>query len=189
MRAARVIPLMLLLTACSTAGDYSCPAPDGVTCKSTSQNYEDTHNKLGSKNKESATAEAEKGKEGEGAYRPSLAASAPVPIPRLKPGEPLRLEPRILRVWVGPWEDADGTFHDQSYTYVVVDEGRWLLSQNRRQIEGSWRLKHTVAPKSQPSALADDGKPPVTKEAQPARSKANEATIQLLESATKAVNP
>jgi conjugal transfer pilus assembly protein TraV len=42
-------------------------------------------------------------------------------------GTPLRTPERILRIWIAPMEDTDGTLHDQRYVYVQVDRGQWLL--------------------------------------------------------------
>lgn len=46
----------------------------------------------------------------------------------------IRSEPTIIRIWVAPWEDADGDLNDQGYIYLQVDSGRWLIEHNRAQI-------------------------------------------------------
>ena len=51
----------------------------------------------------------------------------------------LRTPPRVLRLWVAPWEDADGDFHDQSYVYVVADPGRWGIEHNQKRIVDRYR--------------------------------------------------
>lgn len=43
----------------------------------------------------------------------------------------LRSEPRVLRLWMAPWEDSDGDLHDASLVHVVVDSGRWLIERVR----------------------------------------------------------
>ena len=43
----------------------------------------------------------------------------------------LRSEPRVLRLWIAPWEDSDGDLHDASLVHVVVDTGRWLIERVR----------------------------------------------------------
>lgn len=43
----------------------------------------------------------------------------------------LRSEPRVLRLWIAPWEDSDGDLHDASVVHVVVDTGRWLIERVR----------------------------------------------------------
>ena len=44
---------------------------------------------------------------------------------------PLRTNPRVLRLWIAPWEDGDGDLHDASSVHVVVDTGRWLIDRVR----------------------------------------------------------
>ena len=36
--------------------------------------------------------------------------------------------PRVLRLWVAPWEDAGGDLHDETYLYLRIDDGRWALT-------------------------------------------------------------
>lgn len=43
----------------------------------------------------------------------------------------LRSPPRVVRLWIAPWEDADGDLHDASFVHVVVDTGRWLIERVR----------------------------------------------------------
>jgi conjugal transfer pilus assembly protein TraV len=44
---------------------------------------------------------------------------------------PLRSAPRVLRLWIKHWEDSDGDLHSQSYVYVPIDAGRWLIDHYR----------------------------------------------------------
>jgi len=44
---------------------------------------------------------------------------------------PLRSSARVLRLWIKPWEDSDGDLHSQSYVYVPIDAGRWLIDHYR----------------------------------------------------------
>ena len=43
----------------------------------------------------------------------------------------LRSSPRVLRLWIAPWEDHDGDLHDASFVHVVIDTGRWLIDRVR----------------------------------------------------------
>ncbi len=44
---------------------------------------------------------------------------------------PLRSAPRILRLWIAPWEDRDGDLHEAAAIHVLVDHGRWLIEHVR----------------------------------------------------------
>jgi conjugal transfer pilus assembly protein TraV len=52
--------------------------------------------------------------------------------------DPLRSQARILRLWIKPWEDADGDLYDQGYVYVQVDNGQWLIDHVQRQIRDAY---------------------------------------------------
>jgi len=59
----------------------------------------------------------------------------PEPVPAVLP---LRAGTRVLRLWIKPWEDRDGDLHDQSFVYVRIDDGRWLLDHLQRQIREAY---------------------------------------------------
>lgn len=136
------------------AGDskFACKAPDGVTCSSLSGVYANAvaNNLPGPRKEEKAGAS-----DNLAAYsaRGEVVGRAP------SAGDPIRSQPRILRVWIAPWEDTDGDLHDQSYVYVVADPGRWVLEHNRKQIvdryrptflSGAQAQKQPAAPQKQP---------------------------------------
>ena len=43
----------------------------------------------------------------------------------------LRTAPRVLRLWIAPWEDSDGDLHEASTVHVLIDYGRWLTERVR----------------------------------------------------------
>lgn len=108
--------LLAQLAGCaSTLGldqsSYACKAPDGVSCTSLSG----VHANLSAKPVDQA-----------GISRGEVAGVAP------SAGTPLRSNPNVLRIWLAPWEDADGDLHDQSYLYVVADPGRWAVAHHQK---------------------------------------------------------
>ena len=60
----------------------------------------------------------------------------------------LRSAPRVMRLWIAPWEDADGDLHDASFVHVVVDTGRWLIDRVRPAARA--KLDIATPPLSQP---------------------------------------
>jgi conjugal transfer pilus assembly protein TraV len=72
----------------------------------------------------------------------------------------LRSPARVVRLWIAPWEDADGDLHDASFVHVVVDTGRWLIERVR------------PAPRSR----LDIAPPPVATSVAPSVAPAREAT-------------
>lgn len=133
-----LIPIVLLVTGCSLSGyggtsTFNCSAPEGVSCNSISGNYANSvagtlplQTKNSAKNKSNlATSFATKTpKDG---YNPANRET-------LESGMPIRSQTEILRLWIAPWLDNDGDLVDQSYTYVTLNEGRWLIEHNRKQI-------------------------------------------------------
>jgi hypothetical protein len=41
-------------------------------------------------------------------------------------GNPLRSSESVQQIWIGPYEDATGNYHEPAYVYAVVKKGRWL---------------------------------------------------------------
>lgn len=128
-----VIAVMLpaILTGCASTlsgldGEtkFACKAPEGVSCASLSGVYANAvANNLPALRKEG---------KGE-AQAAQIIGRAP------SSGDPIRSQPKILRIWIAPWEDSEGDLHDQSYIYVVADPGRWVIEHNQKQIVDRYR--------------------------------------------------
>ena len=135
--------------------EYSCKAPEGVKCDSVSGTYYNSvENNLPSQRQggratpqEAAPTrmEALAGKRSVASaiyVTPASATSATGSGVALPPAAytsmPLRSPARVLRLWVKPWEDADGDLMDQLYVYVPVDNGRWLVDHTQRQIRDAY---------------------------------------------------
>ncbi len=124
---------------------YACPAPQGVRCGSVTANYlqslpGDRPGRLTS----GAESESERTHP---AAEPAPAPAAPAANPDA--ATPLHSPPRILKLWVAPWEDRDGVLHDAAFVFVPIDHGRWLLQHGRPAA----RLKERpVPPPGSPAA-------------------------------------
>jgi conjugal transfer pilus assembly protein TraV len=136
--------------------EYSCKAPEGVKCDSVSGTYYNAvENNLPSQRQggratpqnEAATTrmEALAGKRSvtsavdvTPALAPLATGSGSALPPAAYTSMPLRSPARVLRLWVKPWEDADGDLMDQVYVYVPVDNGRWLVDHAQRQIRDAY---------------------------------------------------
>lgn len=135
---------------------YSCKAPEGVKCDSVSGTYANSvENNLPSQRQGGRATpqdEAEPTRMEALAGKRSIASAiyltpAPAPLatsagvalpPAAYTSLPLRSPARVLRLWVKPWEDADGDLMDQLYVYVPVDNGRWLVDHTQRQIRDAY---------------------------------------------------
>ncbi len=129
-----------LLAGCSGLGGGSsltCKLPDGARCDSVSNTYsESTRGELPGQRKRNAyegapAAPSGTSQRGEGGQ---LYAD-----PRFtQMGMPLRSQPRIVRVWIKPWEDSDGDLHDQTFVYLPVDEGKWMVDHKQREVREAY---------------------------------------------------
>lgn len=147
------IGAVVALSGCSSMSgfdaksDFACKAPDGILCESMSGIYANAQ----AKNLPGQRVNAR----GEAPVELSQAkAGSNVMTKPIYSGTPIRSAPRLLRVWFAPWEDTDGDLHDQSYVYLPVDSGRWLVEHNRRRIQDNYR------PVRAPSNLAGQAAQP-----------------------------
>lgn len=128
------------LSGLDASDSFVCPKQGGVLCENMTSIYE--RSKAGTlpaqvqNDPKSATKPAS-------TNTPSKTPDAPngttaVLSKPLFSGTPIRSAPKVLRVWIAPWEDTDGDLHDQSYVYLTIDQGRWLIDHNRRRIADAY---------------------------------------------------
>ena len=114
------------MVGCSTTPKYACGTPEGGKCQSVNDAY---LNALGKRIKHTITT----GSGGTEVADTDIATSydaAPKVTQYVPEGVAILSQPQVIRVWVAPWEDAQGIFHDQSYQYTIVDSGQWTLRAN-----------------------------------------------------------
>jgi conjugal transfer pilus assembly protein TraV len=139
---------------------YACKAPAGAQCTSVSGVYANTAQGM------PMPAKAPENK------LPSLtpalygAASIAPAAPATSPRTSMRSSPRVLRLWVAPWEDADGDLHEESLVHVLVDTGRWLIETARpapRNVIDGVAPPLPSAQDAAPSRLSTDAPQPPTR--------------------------
>ena len=125
----------LILTGCAGSlsgyggsSTFKCAAPEGVSCNSISGNY--------SNSVAGNDLTAVRGTNNVKTERYYDKSSPYNPNNRFTPdsGSPVRTQSEVMRIWIAPWQDNDGDLVDQAYTYVTLNEGRWLIEHNRKQI-------------------------------------------------------
>lgn len=123
--------------------EFQCKAPDGVLCTSVSGIYANSleDNLPALKLEKANFASSSQGKERAQASDATDTGRtfSPRALDAPNSGDPLRIPPLVLRVWVAPWEDADGDFNDQQYIYTVVHNGRWMVETNRENIRNQFK--------------------------------------------------
>ncbi|MRV70574.1 TraV family lipoprotein [Duganella sp. FT92W] len=118
--------------------EFACKAPPGVQCDSlTGTYYNSLHHNLPSQRG------ADKAPNGKTASPPDR-AGAITTQPRISPPntgfEPvsIRSQGRLLRMWVKAWEDSDHDLIDQSFVYIQVDKGRWLVEHAQQATRAAY---------------------------------------------------
>jgi conjugal transfer pilus assembly protein TraV len=141
-------PIVALVQGCAITGldggsKYACKAPEGVHCDSVSGTYHNAiQNNLPSQRRAPHVPAADTSPQP--APPGAAARTGPVMLntaARTSPAEngaaytaaPLRAAPRVLRLWIKSWEDADRDLVGESLVYVQVDNGRWLVDHVQRQ--------------------------------------------------------
>lgn len=77
-------------------------------------------------------------------------------------GDALRTTPKTMRVWILPYEDDVGLYHDQQYVYALVERGIWKYKSMSLKTNSSPYVK-TYAGNVSPSSY----QPFVAKESDP----------------------
>lgn len=109
---------------------YGCKAPIGVHCDSvTSTYFNSLHNNLPAQRARPSGTNLERMPPGSAQpnqpydradAKADLRASATVSMP-------LRSQPKVVRLWIKSWEDADHDLSGDMLVYMQVDNGRWLV--------------------------------------------------------------
>lgn len=121
--------LILLLSGCSGSLPKALPealpstTPDTLTALQAPQSVSPAR---------SPSAASASGMSRQASVAPSAADRKEAPIlaaSETTPGAaaPIRTPASVMRVWVAPWEDADGTLHGANHLFIEVLPRRWQL--------------------------------------------------------------
>ncbi len=140
------------------SSQYGCKAAPGVSCQSIKGVYENAaagnlpFQKRG-KGGDAAAATDTSAQAPDTKY--ALAKLSPADMAAMDSGIPVRQPPLVLRIWVAPWEDEAGDFHDQSHFYTMVHSGKWLIEANSANIARKYAPVTVVKPRAEISAVSD----------------------------------
>ncbi|QKY12062.1 TraV family lipoprotein [Janthinobacterium lividum] len=128
------------MTGLGGKSEYACKAPEGVQCNSVSGNYYNSFSSGGGAAAKGAAAKGTPRAAPRSMYTMAKAASSASSMqgpPAFEPAA-LRSPPRVMRLWIKPWEDSDHDLHDQSFVYLQTDPGRWQIAHAQRQIRDAY---------------------------------------------------
>lgn len=151
----------LVLSGCASNGlagiggssEYSCAAPPGVSCMSITglnanadrKTLPAMRHRAEDERVDGKALEAKEAKAAEASYLAQRAPNtegasvSPGAMDAPYSGTPLRTPPRVLRIWLAPFEDTDADLHDQKYVYVTIHTGRWVLEANQINIQPQFK--------------------------------------------------
>lgn len=137
------IVISAVLPGCAITGldgesKYACKAPEGVRCDSVSGTYYNAlQNNLPSQRRSAAPPVDTSPQAAPAGSAPTMLNASTRPATgdegAAYVAAPLRAAPRVLRLWIKAWEDADRDLVGESLVYVQVDNGRWLVDHVQRQ--------------------------------------------------------
>lgn len=144
---------LTILSGCSMSGldasnHFACKAPVGVACESMSGVYA---------NLQAGNLPSQQAGKSISASAATNKTAAPGTGTLSRPlfsGTPIRSAPRLLRLWFAPWKDDDGDLYDQSYAYLVIDNGHWLIAHNQRRIRDTYKPSPVLTNDSDTAAQA-----------------------------------
>jgi conjugal transfer pilus assembly protein TraV len=116
------ILLITITTGCATT-DYGCKGmPDEPSCLSTTQAYQVTN---------TAITEAPPENTQSSASTSSSALAPPLqqPVPKIDDPTPIRTPSQVMRIWIAPWEDAEGDLMVSNYVYTELEPRRWMIGK------------------------------------------------------------
>jgi conjugal transfer pilus assembly protein TraV len=137
----------------NSSSTFACSAPDGVACSSISGVYANAKQGTlpgqtgASTVSVSGTSSSSSNQGDELWYMQSESVSSSAvnhqPVQRsagwitgdaLETTKPIYKTPFVLRVWLAPWQDSDNVLHDQSLSYVVINEGQWNIEHVKHKL-------------------------------------------------------
>ena len=124
MKQSAVVTLLLInigmLSACTTMNSsFDCPNKATLSCKSLDQinGMVDSGQIRGRTQMDVVAGE----KSADSAEFRSFPESA-----SFIPGQPIRYGETVQRIWIAPYEDTEGVYHQDSLIYAIMKEGHWI---------------------------------------------------------------
>jgi conjugal transfer pilus assembly protein TraV len=114
------------MTGCTTMNSsFDCPNKAGVNCKSLDQinGMVDTGEIHG--RTRGSVFDAAKGEKSEKSADRAEFQSFPMSA-AFMPGQPIRYGETVQRIWIAPYEDTEGNYHQDSLMYSIMKGGHWI---------------------------------------------------------------
>jgi len=114
--------LTAVATGCATT-EYGCKGmPDEPSCLSTTQAYQVTNTAITEAPPENTTSS-------EPNLTQLIVPPLQQPVPKIEDPTPIRTPSQVMRIWIAPWEDADGDLMVSNYVYTELEPRRWMIGK------------------------------------------------------------
>lgn len=119
-----ILPVIILLSGCAEMNSkFDCPMKPGVSCASLDQvNAKVDRGEIGSSPMPESTYHASV--KNSSFSRTRLIEPAYFTSPDVR--KPLRYGETVQRIWIAPFEDKSGNYHQESDIYTIVKPGHWI---------------------------------------------------------------
>ena len=152
--------LMVFTTGCATT-EYGCKGmPDEPSCLSTTQAYQVTHTAI-------TDAPADNNQHSAPSASPAIAPPLLQPVPKIEDPTPIRTPSQVMRIWIAPWEDADGDLMVSNYIYTELEPRRWLIGKSAPTSSASLiplQVEQRPPEKRPTVDMNDDDSPPMLRD-------------------------
>lgn len=123
------VMLSLFISGCATT-EYGCKGmPEDPKCLSTTEAYQLSDKALPEPAKVNA---ADAAVQSDVSTTPSSLPSIPLvqqPVPKIDDPTPIRTPAQVMRIWIAPWEDAEGDLMVSNYVYTELEPRRWMIGK------------------------------------------------------------
>lgn len=112
------------LSACTTNSSFDCPNKAGVSCRSLDQinamvDKGEIHGRMQEDSSDLALTRINQSANSDEFQ--SFPSSS-----NFIPGQPIRYGETVQRIWIAPYEDIEGNYHQDSLIYAVMKDGHWI---------------------------------------------------------------
>ncbi|WP_347987618.1 type IV conjugative transfer system lipoprotein TraV [Methylomonas sp. AM2-LC] len=135
-----VVLISILASGCATT-EYGCKGmPEDPKCLSTTEAYQLSDKALPDPTKTSEVNVAGVNAQTDSAASLSSLPPTPIlqqPVPKIDDPTPIRTPAQVMRIWIAPWEDAEGDLMVSNYVYTEIEPRRWMIGKSAPTISPS----------------------------------------------------
>lgn len=127
----RIIVVLISMVFSGCATEYGCKGmPEDPKCLSTTEAYQLSDKALPEPVKVNAVETAV---QSDASIPSNSLLPAPLmqqPVPKIDDPTPIRAPAQVMRIWIAPWEDAEGDLMVSNYVYTEIEPRRWMIGKS-----------------------------------------------------------